>query len=201
MASAAILAGGRATRFGGRDKSALIVGGQTILEHLIAELSSMTDDILIVSARPNDRAMAPGPPGIRVIADRVPDSGPLGGLDAALAAARDDVLVLVACDMPFVTAPVFGYLAERAKDSDAVVPRTERGYHPLCAAYTRACQPAVIARLRERRLKMADLLDDVRVRVVTSLELDAFGDHDRLLANVNTPADFESLAARFGHEP
>ena len=73
--------------------------------------------------------------------DRVPACGPLGGLDAALAAARDDALFCVACDMPFVTAraPAPTCLA-LAADADVVVPRTERGYHPLCAVYTRACQ-------------------------------------------------------------
>ncbi len=38
MVTAAILAGGQATRFGGRDKSALIVEGRSILERQIAEL-------------------------------------------------------------------------------------------------------------------------------------------------------------------
>jgi molybdopterin-guanine dinucleotide biosynthesis protein A len=189
MASVAILVGGRATRFGGRDKSALIVGGQSILERQIAELSRLTEDLLIVTGhdggpmptirlKPDSTGItsgvrleaALGPahgPSVRVVPDRVRDSGPLGGLDAALAAARDDVLMLVAGDMPFVTAALAGYLLTLAPEADAVVPRTERGYHPLCAAYTRACVPAIAARLRERRLKMLDLLEDVRVRVVT----------------------------------
>jgi molybdopterin-guanine dinucleotide biosynthesis protein A len=203
MGSAAILAGGRATRFAGRDKSALVVDGRTILDRLIAELSEVADEILIVTGRTNEHvadALGPLHARVRVIADRVPDSGPLAGLDAALAAARDDALLLVACDMPFVTRQLLAYLLRLTEDADAVVPQSEHGYHPLCAAYTRACRPFVAARLRERRLKMADLMDDVRVRVVSPVELDAFGDRARLLANVNTPADFESLEARFGHE-
>jgi molybdopterin-guanine dinucleotide biosynthesis protein A len=40
MHSVAILAGGDARRFGGRDKSALVVDGRTILERQIAELST-----------------------------------------------------------------------------------------------------------------------------------------------------------------
>jgi molybdopterin-guanine dinucleotide biosynthesis protein A len=38
MPSAAILAGGRASRFGGRDKSALVVEGQPILDRPLAAL-------------------------------------------------------------------------------------------------------------------------------------------------------------------
>jgi molybdopterin-guanine dinucleotide biosynthesis protein A len=235
MASAAILAGGRATRFGGRDKSALIVGGRTILERQLAELARLTDDLLIVTS--HDSAPTPTPtirlkpdptgtplrlkpdpteitcgvrleadlapvgtPAVRLISDRVADSGPLGGLDAALTAARDDVLVLIACDMPFVTAELLRHLIALTRDADAVVPWTERGYHPLCAAYTRACRPAIGARLQERRLAMTGLFEDIRMRAVTTGELDAFGEHRRLLANVNTPADYEEIGALFGHE-
>src|SRR5258708_11820080 len=48
--SAAILAGGQATRFGGRDKSALLVDGRTILETQIATLSPIAGDLMIIRA-------------------------------------------------------------------------------------------------------------------------------------------------------
>jgi molybdopterin-guanine dinucleotide biosynthesis protein A len=198
MPSAAILAGGRAARFGGRDKSHLRLGGHSILEHQIAELVKLTDDVmLIVAARPEAAVV---PPPLRVVVDRVPDCGPLGGLDAALAAARHDALVVVACDMPFVTAGLLERLLTLTAEADAVVPRTERGYHPLCAAYTRACQPAIAAHLEARRLRMIDFLENVRVRVVSGAELDALGDRHRLLANVNTPAEYDAIAADLNHE-
>ena len=196
MASAAILAGGRATRYGGRDKGALIVGGRSILERQMTELTQLTDDVMLVTAE--HRTV--GVPGLRIVVDRMPHCGPLGGLDAALDAAREDPLVLLACDMPFVTAALVRHLVALASDADAVVPRTERGYHPLCATYTRACRPAIEARLRAKRLTMIDWLDDVALRVVTGVELGAFGDPHRLLANVNTPAEYDEINARFGHE-
>jgi len=195
MPTAAILAGGRAARFGGRDKSALVIDGRSILDRQIAELLRVTDDVLVVGAEKG----TPARPLFRLIPDRVSGCGPLGGLDAALAAARDGVVAIVACDMPFVTAAFLNHLLDLARDADAVVPRTERGYHPLCAAYTRACHPAVARRLADRRLKMTGLLEEVRVRELTAGEIDAFGDHHRLLANVNTPADYEQFAGLGGH--
>ena len=51
---------------------------------------------------------------------------------------RGDPTIVVACDMPFVSAPLLGHLLRSLDDADAVVPRTERGYHPLCAVYARA---------------------------------------------------------------
>jgi molybdopterin-guanine dinucleotide biosynthesis protein A len=195
MPSAAILAGGRATRFGGRDKGALVVGGRTIRERLLVELSALTDDIMLIGGRP------PAIPGaLRHVPDRVAGRGPLAGLDAALAAARHDVVAVVACDMPFVTAALVGYLLDLAAGYDAIVPRTERGYHPLCAVYTRACRNAIARRLADGRLTLAGLLDDVSCRAVTPHEIAAFGDPARLLANVNTPAEYDALEALADHK-
>jgi molybdopterin-guanine dinucleotide biosynthesis protein A len=99
-----------------------------------------------------------------------------------------------------VTAALFEHLLASARDADIVVPRTERGYHPLCAAYTRACRPAVARRLAERRLSMVGLFEDVRVRVIDRSEIEQFGDPDQVLANVNTPADFGELDALLSHK-
>lgn len=201
MPSAAILAGGRASRFDGRDKSALVVGGSSILDRQLSELSRLTDDILFVGPTGEGKptSWARGAVSVRVVPDRVPNRGPLGGLDAALAAARDNEVVVVACDMPFVTAPFLAFLVSLAANHDIVVPRTARGYHPLCAVYARSCGTAVARRLAAGELAMSGLLDELRVRIVTGEELDAFGDRDQLLANVNTSAEYEELETLQGH--
>jgi len=182
MFSAAILAGGRATRFGGRDKSALVVGGRTILARQIERLAGVADDVQVVRE------------------DLVPDCGPLGGLHTALIRARHDAVFVLACDMPHVTAPLVSFLLSLADGYDVVVPHTERGYHPLCAVYRRTCLPVVTHRLAERQLRMTALFSDVHVREVSGDELDRFGPRDRLLANVNTPAELAGLEALQGHE-
>jgi len=197
-ATVAILAGGRATRFDGRDKGALLVGGRSIRDRQLHELSQVADEILLVGA-----SVAPSVPGltIRLVADRVRGAGPLGGLDAALAACRRDHVMIIAGDMPYVSAQLVAYLISVAEGADAVVPRTERGYHPLCAVYARGCERAVAARLASGAFAMKDLLADVRVRAVDADELTMFGDPDRLLANLNTPADLERIEALASHQP
>ena len=222
--SVAILAGGRATRFDGRDKGMLLIDGRTIRDRQVAALSSLTDDILIVgvdvarrlpaSARPMTQrasarlAQAPEarrlqpsePTAPRQIADIVPGCGPLGGLHAALTEARGDAVFLVACDMPYITGPFAAYLLSLAGEADIVVPQTERGYHPLCAVYTRACLAPVAARLADRRLRMRELVEEMPTRVVTAEEIDRFGDRHLLLANVNTPAEYAGLDTLQGHK-
>jgi len=193
--SAAILAGGRATRFGGRDKSALLVEGRTILQRQLEALAGVADEVLIVGD-----AERPFQSGARQIHDVVPGCGPLGGLHAALSAARGEALFLMACDMPYVSAPFIAHLLSLADRADIVVPRSGRGYHPLCAVYSRACLETAAARLADGRLKMLDLVAGMRVRDVPEEEMRQFGDPDRLLANVNTPADYAALEALQGHK-
>ena len=209
MRSATILAGGRARRFNGQDKSALVFNAQTILERQLSVLSEVTDDILLVGSRHSLR-IPQGGVATRQIADRIADSGPLGGLDAGLAASRPETLIVIACDMPFLAAGLLRHLSALAAERPevlAVVPRTKRGYHPLCAVYTRACAPIVARHLAERRLKLVELLDVLnqsgrgRLLLVDEAELGRFGDPDRLLANVNTPAEYEELEALHDHRP
>ena len=205
MLTAAILAGGRAARFGGRDKSALVVDGRTIFDRQMAALSQIAGEILLVGGM-----IQPGPrPGVTPIADLMPGCGPLGGLHAALTAARGEPVIVVACDMPYVSAPFLAYLAGLAGEPGersephayvAIVPHTERGYHPLCAAYTHAAIGPIERRLAAGHFTMTDLLADVRLRAVTADEIARFGGPHQLLANVNTPAEHESLEALHNHE-
>jgi molybdopterin-guanine dinucleotide biosynthesis protein A len=195
MFSAAILAGGRASRLGGVDKSALIVDGVRILDRQLAMFADVKvhgglDEILFVGRTTSH-------PLLRPVPDRIAGRGPLGGIHAALAAARSAPLFVVACDMPFVTADLVAHLVALAAEADAVVPQTGDGYHPLCAVYGRACLDPIASRLDDRRLKVTDFLKDVKTRIVTAAELERFGDVHRLLRNVNTPLDHRALQ---GHQ-
>jgi hypothetical protein len=88
MQTAAILAGGRARRLGGRDKSRLVIGGRTILERQLDVLRSLVPRIVIVANAPEQFTDA----GVAVLADALPGCGSLGGIYTALAApgARPD---------------------------------------------------------------------------------------------------------------
>jgi molybdenum cofactor guanylyltransferase len=196
VASAAILSGGDARRFGGRDKGALVIGGRTIRDRQLTMLAAVSDDIMIAGGRVSASYAVP----VRLVADRRPGRGPLAGLEAVLEAARHELTVVVACDMPCVTAELIARLLELAPDVDVVVPRTESGYHPLCAVYRRTCLPIVSEQLDADRLAMKDLFPRLRVRVVSEPELAAFGDPQWLLANVNTPAQHDELEAFLIHE-
>lgn len=195
MACGAILAGGQARRFGGRDKGALVVHGRTIRERQLELLRGAVGRILLVGGD----ADAPRPADVHWVADRTAGCGPLGGLDAALAAAEGAPVLLLACDMPFLTDGLLATLLERLDGVDAVVPKTEHGYHPLCAVYGPTCRTAVRRRLDAGLLRVRDLFADVRVRVVEEGDLARLGEPSLLLANVNTQADLDALESLRNH--
>jgi molybdenum cofactor guanylyltransferase len=193
MASVAILAGGQARRFDGRDKSALVVDNRTIMDRLLVEAAAISDDVIVVGG-------LTVPAGARHVADRWTGCGPLGGLEAALREAREPEVIVVACDMPFVSAALLQLLLEALGDHDAAVPATERGYHPLCAVYAGRCHAKIVEHLTRGDLKMMRLLHALRVRTVAESQLSRYGRPELLLANVNTPAAFDEINQLLSHK-
>jgi len=132
----AILAGGRASRFGGGPKGLQLVGGRRIVDRVAAALGEVADELLVVTSADDDAAWIAG---VRVVRDVVPEVGSLGGVHAALAHARGADVLVVAWDMPFVDAGLLAALRARgeAGDAEAVLPRSgaRLGGEPLCAWY------------------------------------------------------------------
>jgi len=116
MWTAAILAGGRARRLGGLDTSALPVGERSVLDRQLEMLRGLTPHILIVGHDDLRYREA----GVRVVVDRIAGAGALGGLYTALVAAPTQQSIVMACDMPFLTAPFLVHLAARGAGVDAI---------------------------------------------------------------------------------
>jgi molybdopterin-guanine dinucleotide biosynthesis protein A len=124
------------------------------------------------------------------VADRLPGGGALGGLYTALVEAPTEQVLVMACDMPFVTAPFLSHLAARGAGAEAIVPRDARGAHPLCASYARRIAPRLRSRLDAGRLRVVDALADLDVVYLDADEMASFDPDGRLLLNVNTPDDY-----------
>jgi molybdopterin-guanine dinucleotide biosynthesis protein A len=186
--SAAILAGGRAARLGGADKASLVVGGRRIVDRQLALLTALSDDIRIVTSDPARYADV----GVRVVADTIAGAGPLGGLYTALVDARHQRLLVVACDLPFLSPALLERLvaeSETDEERDAVVPRSGRGLEPLVALYRTRCAAAAREGIERGDLRMTALLARLRVREVDANTV-AGSNEETLFENVNTPHDY-----------
>lgn len=198
----AVIAGGMSTRYGS-PKALAEVGGQRVIDRVIAAVRSVTADVVCIA---NDEELGraiglPFRPDVRA------GAGPLGGLHAALlwAAERGDVGILAAgCDTPFVPAELFAAVLQRRSDGvDAVLPEStgRRGVEPLNAYYAVTCLPAVIAALDRGDHRMISFHADIRVRHVPLDIVRAIGDPDILFMNLNTPVDRTAADRIAGNEP
>jgi len=186
--SAAVMAGGKSRRMG-RDKAWIELGdGRPIVQHVVDVACRVADDVLIVAN--DDRYETLGP---RVVPDRYPDAGVLGGIATGVAAARHDRVLVVACDMPFLLPRVLRYLVEQAEGFDAVVPRIGGEHETLHALYTKACLPAMERALAAGQRRVISFFEDVRVRVIEADELRPFDLGLRSFTNVNTPEELAAL--------
>jgi len=183
--TALILAGGRATRMGGVEKHLIEVDTgdgrrETILTRLARVLAPRVAEIVVAAARDAS--------GFRTVRDPIEGVGPLAGIAAGLAAARTPWLLVVAGDMPYVTAAVVEQLlAARADAFDAIGVRANGLPEPLvCVLHARA-RAAVERRLAAGRYKASGLLtdEDLRVRWLDGVDPQA-------LRNVNRPEDLRS---------
>ncbi|MEE8131392.1 MAG: molybdenum cofactor guanylyltransferase [Vicinamibacterales bacterium] len=197
MCTAAILAGGRARRLGGRSKALLPIGDQRIIDHQIAVLRTVADELAIVAAD-TDRY---GALGVPVWVDLIPDSGPLGGIYTALVNATSSHTLIVASDMPFVTASFLKYLVRVGQNVDVAIPRTTDGHQPLCACYAGTCVSVVRRHIESGALKVTDLLSELKVHEIGPAELQPFDPDDRLFFNVNTPDDYDRCVKLMAGRP
>ena len=93
--------------------------------------------------------------------------------------------------------PVLVLSAASTRDADLVIPRTERGYEPLCAAWSAACAGPIRRRIQNGLLKTALVVEELRVEEIGPEVLASCDPHGLLFVNVNTPHDYER-ARRLG---
>ena len=189
MIAGAILAGGRARRFGGQDKSRLIVQGRSIIERQIDVLRSVADEVFLVGHDPERFADLEVP----VVPDVVSGVGALGGILTALESTTADRVIVVACDMPFLVPGLLRALTVLAESGDGAWVRTTRGPEPLIACYRQAARDRIREAVETGDLKAASLDQRLQLRELTEQDVAAFGSVELLLANLNTPEDYAQV--------
>jgi len=180
----------------GRDKGLLDFGGDPLIVRMARLLQPLVAEVTVVGS-PSQYAKF----GLRAIADeakarRGPDRagcGPLAGIATALAATQSRWNLIVACDLPYLSAEWLDWLLSRALRSrgEAVVPRTEHGIEPLAAVYRRECGEPIAAALAQGVRKVSDAIEKLRVEFVYSSEWRRFDPSGLVLRNMNAPRDYE----------
>jgi molybdopterin-guanine dinucleotide biosynthesis protein A len=173
----------------GRDKASLVFEGTSLAERVARLLAEVCDEVLVASGD-GERLAALGLPQV---ADAHPGTGPLGGILAGLRAASNEVVAVVAVDMPFASPAVIRMLASARGDHDAVVPVTDRGVEPLHAIYARTAAAPLAAQLEGGTRAVQRALEGLTVRYVAQDEWREADPSGRFASNVNLPDDLRAL--------
>ena len=187
MLSVVIQAGGESRRMG-RDKGLVPFGGQPLIQWVVERVGSLGDELLVTTNRPEDYRFL----GLPLVGDLLPGSGALGGLFTALSAARQPLVAVVACDMPFASPALLAAARDilLEKNCDVAMPATLEGLEPLHAVYRRStCLPAVETALREGRRRMISWLDSVELYKIPPDVVQQYDPTGYIFSNLNTPEE------------
>jgi molybdenum cofactor guanylyltransferase len=137
--SAVILAGGRSQRMG-QDKAWLMLEGKPLIARQIELARGLGAEEVFLSGRAGTDYDSLG---CRVLRDRVVDAGPLAGIESALAAISSPLLLVLAVDLPRMTALPLRRLLVCCTETRGAIPRFNHQPEPLAAVYPQSALQVV----------------------------------------------------------
>ncbi len=184
-----ILAGGQGTRMGGLDKGLVTLGGQTMIEHVIARLRPQVAKI-VISANRNLTCYREF--GYVVVEDDGTNLGPLAGIRSGLQHAQTDYVITVPCDSPMIGNDLVTRLARALTREDAAIAVADDGTRKQWAfvLLARSWLPDISAALASGERSIAGWLARHAVAQVD------FSDCAATFTNVNDIAERDALEAR-----
>lgn len=138
-----ILVGGKGSRLGGVAKGLLPTPSHvSIIEHLLAEIDTAAPEasVFLLGSRPEYAHLK-----VPVLEDQPSNIGPLGGLGALLRTASDEV-VLLGCDMPFISAALLRRLLSPACKTAIATKSDGEHFEPLFARFNLPATVPVVER-------------------------------------------------------
>ena len=182
-----VLVGGNSSRMG-RDKARLPFQGRTLVEHVASAVAEAAGSVTLVGAPERYGTL-----GFPMLADDRSGAGPLAGIHTALATSPADWNLIVACDMPGISAAFLRSLmaaAQSSREIDCLLPAGPSGLpEPLCAAYHSRCLDVIGEALDRNVRKITDGLAGLKIANWSVAESAWF-------RNVNTPEEW----AQYTHE-
>lgn len=168
--SGVILTGARRAGQGGTNKALLPYGEEELLQRQVRIMKRSCEEVIVVAPDPKtylplvDR-------DVRIITDRYPGKGPLGGLHAALSLSRFGDLWVVGSGMPSLSPEAAGMMLDwkREHGYDAVIPVIGGRQHPLHGVYGKTCTSPLTAMLASADFRPEMLLASVRTAEMNEL--------------------------------
>jgi molybdenum cofactor guanylyltransferase len=184
-----VLAGGASRRMG-KDKTKLILCGETLLERQLRLLRSVCSSAAVVGPAKGSNGTA------KVFPDEIAGRGPLGGIYTSLLHTATDFNLVLACDLPLMNASFLRFMCERALErrSAVTVPISPGGlFEPLCSVFRCGVFQTIRKHLDAGQNKVDALFSKVRCDAIPWREIAAAGFQPRIFTNVNTAEDYSAV--------
>ena len=176
----------------GCDKASVEVHGESLLSRAVATARRAGASEVFISGR---RGAAYSDLDCRVLFDLKPGRGPLSGIERALDVARFPMLLVLAVDLPRMTATFLRKLISRCDEHAGVVPKCRNELEPLAAFYPKHCLALVVSALATKRLAAREFAEACLGAGAVSVFHVSPPDHSRF-TNCNAPEDLPRAAPR-----
>lgn len=190
----AVLVMGGASRRMGRDKATLPYGTELLWRHQINTLEAAGFGAIALSVG-ETFPLACGQAevdGFPVLPDQTPGKGPISGLREALRWSPTDLVLLLAVDVPKITADYLQKLVTSAKPGVGALPTHGEFIEPLVAFYPKAALPVVKGLFEQEQYKLQGVTDaGLQAGWLNALPIAA--EEEALFTNWNRPEDVEGL--------
>jgi len=182
--SAVILAGGKSSRMG-RDKAFIELDGRSLIQRQVQLVREAGAREVFVSGKPGADYPVPD---CAVLEDEHADAGPLAGIERALASATQPLLLVLAVDMPAMTAGFIRAMIAASRGGAGVVPRVDGLIEPLAAVYPRVAQPLAVGLLDKKQFAVTRFAEQcAAMRLLAFQDLPAAA--SVYFTNWNSPSD------------
>jgi molybdopterin-guanine dinucleotide biosynthesis protein A len=199
MISLVIQAGGESRRMG-RNKALVPFLGRPLYQRVLERLAPLADEVLITTNTSEGFEAA----NVPLVADVYPGQGALGGLYTAIWAARHPIVMVAACDLPFVSPELMRHQIELmfTHGLDVAIPGTWEKREPLHSVYRKeTCLPHIRQALVRGEKRLISWFPHVKVQFVPPEEIQKFDPLGLAFRNVNSQAELdqaEALARQIG---
>ncbi len=193
MKSFIILCGGRSKRMG-KDKGSMVINGKPMVLHVIDTILDLADEIILVlrdevQVKSYRKFFMGDYKSLKIVCDKTKDQGPLIGILTGLSKIKSDYAQILPCDSPFISRDFILKMFKRAEEEnfDAIVPVWQNGHiEPLHSIYKRTVMDTINVLIRENRMDVRSLIQNIHVRYINVEELDR---STKSFQNINTTKD------------
>jgi molybdenum cofactor guanylyltransferase len=189
LLSVIVLSGGKSSRMN-QDKGLVVFDKSTLIETVIQKFKGFANEIIISSNSSTYDYL-----GYQVIADEIPEIGPMGGIYSYLPKSKTDYNFVVSCDMVLLEPQIIHGIISRIVDNQVIVGQYAEGfYEPLCAVYHKSVLPIIQNAIGRKDYSLQNL---IKCAKSLTINIESQNWNKSNFFSVNSPNDL-AFAQNFG---